>query len=392
MNRREFIYGSAAAATMNARSYAHTAGSNQRFHLGVIGLGRRGTGVSAAFLADPQVEIVAVCDVYDEQVSKFISRLPARNPKPRTYVRYEDLLANHDVDGVYIATPDHLHVTIATAALAAGKHVYLEKPTVHRWSDRLALAAAAAAHNDKVVQCGMQQRSGTVYLQAKQEYFDQRKLGDVVFVHGVWNDFSWQRRNIPDQPKPSGLNWLLFEGPAPHVPYETVRYSSWRYFPDYGYGLLADIMTHWIDVAQWLLDDPNPEMATSLGGIYRLHDQRVNPDSISAIVQYHTWNFNFESTVLPVHGDPYSVYFEGTEGALKISRQWYVFTPKSGPPVRFNTSLSLDQQHTKNFVDAVMNGVRLNAPLSAGLEASLPVQMALSAYWSHRIVSREELV
>jgi predicted dehydrogenase len=294
------------------------------------------------------------------------------------------------VDAVLLSVPDHLHVTMACAALEAGKHVYLEKPTLHRWEDR-AILTSAAENYKQVLQCGMQQRSGAHYLQAKQSIFAEKKLGHVLFARAVWHNFPWQQRLVADAPKPAGLDWKLFLGPAPQVPYETVRYSSWRYFPDYGGGLLADILTHWIDVAQWMLDDPHPKNATALGGIYQLHDQRQNPDTVSAIVQYDGWNLNFESSVLPIRNDHPSVFFEGTEGTLDLSRDGYTFTPNQGAPSEVSSTESLERAHTRNFLDAIISGAQVNAPLKAGIEASLPIQMALKSYWSHKTVSQSEL-
>jgi predicted dehydrogenase len=392
MNRRGFLYaGAATAAAISARSYARVAGANQRVGLGVIGLGRRGAIVSDAFLKDTRANLVAVCDIYDAQTNVFVTRLPKEQATPHTSIAYQELLARPDVDAVLITTPDHLHVEIACAALAAGKHVYLEKPTLHRWEDRATLIAAAQA-SKQVLQCGMQQRSGAHYLRAKQEIFAEKKLGHVLFARAVWHNFPWQQRFVPDEPKPPGLDWEAFLGPARQVPYETVRYSSWRYFPDYGGGLLADILTHWIDVAQWMLDDPQPKKATALGGIYRLHDQRENPDTVSAIVQYEGWNLNFESSVLSIRNDHPAVFFEGTEGTLDLTRDGYTFTPNSGAASEVSSTESLERAHTRNFIDAIVLGTPVNAPLKAGLEASLPIQMALKSYWSNTTVAAAQLL
>lgn len=391
MNRRNFVLGTAtAAASMSARSYARILGANDRVGLGVIGLGRRGTIVSGAFVQDSRVDVRAVSDIYDAQTALFLSRLPKNPATPKSFVAYQDLLAEKNVDAVLITTPDHLHVTIAKAALAAGKHVYLEKPTLHHWDERVTLLNAAQA-NRLVLQCGMQQRSGAHYLRAKQEIFAQQKLGNVLFARAVWHNFPWQQRNIKPEPKPAGLDWDRFLGPAPHVPYETIRYSSWRYFPDYGGGLLADILTHWVDVAQWMLDDPHPQNASALGGIYKLHDGRVNPDTVSAVIQYDGWNLNFESSVLSIRNDRPSVFFEGTEGTLDLSREGYVFTPNHGEVVSVSATGTLERAHTKNFLDAILLGSALNAPVQAGIEASRPVQLALRSYWTHKLVSNSEL-
>lgn len=391
MNRRDFLLASATAAVgMNARSYARVLGANDRVALGVIGLGRRGTIVSSGFLQDKRVDIVAVSDVYDAQTKLFLSRLLKNAPQPKTFVAHQDLLAQKNVDAVLIATPDHLHATVGKDALDAVKHVYLEKPTLHHWEERNVLTDAAQ-RNKVVLQCGMQQRSGAHYQRAKQEIFAEQKLGKVLFARAVWHNFPWQQRNIKPEPKPEGLDWDRFLGPARHVPYETVRYTSWRYFPDYGNGLLADILTHWVDVAQWMLDDAQPQTAAALGGIYQLHDGRENPDTVSAIIGYNGWNLNFESSVLSIRDDRPTVFFEGTEGTLDLAREGYIFTPNKGESVTVSATEILEKAHTRNFVDAILNGTTPNAPLKAGIDASRPVQMALRSYWTHKVISHTEL-
>jgi predicted dehydrogenase len=387
MNRRDFLRTSAtAAAAINARSYARVLGANDRVGLGVIGLGRRGIIVAGALLADERVRLAAVSDVYDAQTEQFLARFPSGTPKPAAFVAYQDLLARDDVDAVLIATPDHLHVTVAKDALDAGKHVYLEKPLLHRWEER-SILTEAARRSKTVLQSGTQQRSGAHYVRAKEEIFGAKKLGKVLFARAVWHDFPWQQRRIEPAPKPADLDWDRFLGPAPHVPYATARYTAWRYFRDYGNGLLADILTHWVDVAQWMLDDPHPRTATAIGGIYQLHDGRENPDTVSALVQYDGWNLSFESSVLAIRNDKPSVFFEGTEATLDLSREGYIFTPNEGAAESVSTTASLERAHARNFIDAIVRAKPVSAPLETGIDASRPVQMALRSYWSRQTVS-----
>jgi len=393
MNRRKFLTAAAAtgaATAFTARSYASILGANDRVNLGVIGLGRRATAVTGGFVKDPRVKLAALCDVYGAQTTQFQKHFAANLSSPLISVRYQELLSNKDIDSVFIATPDHLHVQLGSDALDAGKNVYLEKPTVHDWKSRHRLEKAAAA-SKRVLQCGTQQRSGDHYAQAKQEFFDSGKLGSVVLVRAIWNNFPWQRRDVPPAPKPDDLNWDLFLGPAPKVPYEYVRYTSWRSFPDYGSGVLADILTHWVDVAQWMLNDDKPKRASSLGGIYNLHQNRENPDTVSAIVQYDKWNLSFESSVLSIRDDHPAVLFEGTNGLLNLTRGGYTYTPNEGDPVNFKSTQNLEVAHTKNFLDAVITGSKPSAPLSAGLSATLPVEMSLKSYWSQKVVSQADL-
>jgi predicted dehydrogenase len=395
MNRRQFLYTGAAAASvatrgMNARAYNAILGANDRVGLGVIGLGRRGSIVSYGFVRNQRVQFRALSDIYDKQVSDFQGRMKDHVAQAKVSVAYQEMLGNKDVDAVLITTPDHLHVQIAKDALGSDKHVYLEKPTFHRWSERATLIKAAK-ESKCILQCGTQQRSGTHYMQAKQEIFDTEALGKVVFVRAVWHNFPWQRRIVPPSPKPAGLNWDLFLGPAPRVPYEAARYSSWRSYHAYGNGLLADILTHWVDVAQWMLGDDQPQRATTLGGDYQLHDDRDNPDSVSAILQYKDWNLNFESTVLSVRNDVPSVFFEGTKGSLNLTREGYTLTPNDGAPSEVKSTQDLELAHTGNFIDAIVKGSKVNAPLAAGLAATLPVQMALRSYWLHKLITPAEL-
>ena len=396
MNRRDFLFtGTAAAAIatrgLNARAYANVPGASDRVGLGVIGTGRRGTIVCGGFAEDPRVEFRALADVYDRQVNEFQGRFKDRVAQAEISVEYQKVLDRKDVDAVLISTPDHLHVDIAKDALAANKHVYLEKPTLHRWSEKETLVKAAQG-SKSVLQCGTQQRSGAHYMQAKQEYFDGGKLGKVIFARAVWHNFPWQRRTIPSVPKPGSLRWDLFLGPAPQVPFEMSRYSSWRSYHDYGNGLLADILTHWADVAQWMLNDAEPVSAVALGGDFQLHGDLTNPDTVSAIVRYKDWNLNFESSVLSIRNNHPSVFFEGTEGNLDITREGYTFTPKEGEPIQAPATQNLERAHTGNFIDAIVKGDRANAPLADGLAASLPVMMALDSYWSNRISKASDLV
>lgn len=140
-----------------------------------------------------------------------------------------------------------------------------------------------------------------------------------------------------------------------------------------------------------MLSDDQPVSATTLGGDYQLHDGRDNPDSVSAIVQYKDWNLNFESSVLSIRNDHPSVFFEGTKGSLNITREGYTFTPNDGAAIQIASTQDLERAHTGNFIDAIVNGEKLNAPLAVGLAATLPVQMALHSYWSHKLATSAEL-
>ncbi len=380
MNRRELgrVIGGAA---LTAASYQRVSGANDKLGMALIGSGRRGREVMAALLKTGQVELLTVCDVYDVQRQRALDFLVPTGEKPFQCVAHEEALAHSGVDAVLLAVPDHLHVSLAAAALGAGKHVYLEKPTTHRFGEQHKLLQAVRT-SGRVLQCGTQQRSGAHYKQAKEEIFDKGKLGKVAIVRTAWSNFPWQARQIVAAPKPANLDWQRFLGPAPKRPYDTARYDSWRCFHDYGNGLPADILTHWADVAQWMMGETEPQCADTIGGIYQLKDGRENPDTVSAILQYKGgWNLTFESSVLPLNDNRPGVVFLGTEGTLDIARSDYRFTPRNGQTVEVRGSGTLEAAHAANFVDAVRNGVTPNAPVEVGIQACNPVHLALEAYW-----------
>lgn len=384
MERRDFLTGISATA-FTAASYSRIVGANDRLGMALVGSGRRGREVMKAFLTTGRAELLCIADVYDVQRGRARDFLSV---KPAEVAAVEEALSRKEVDAVLIGSPDHLHLTQTVAALKAGKHVYLEKPTSHHFEEG-AKFIAAAKQAGKVIQTGTQQRSGAHYARAKEEIFEKGKLGKVVFARTIWHDFPWQRRKIAPQPKPVGLDWDRFLGPAPKVGYDWIRYDSWRYFPDYGGGLLADILTHWADVAQWMMNESRPLNAVATGGIYQMKDGRVNPDTVNAVLQYSggangNWNLSFESSVLPILNERPGVFFQGTEGTLEITRAEYVFRPNKGEAQVVKAEGNLEVAHATNFIDSIKNGKHPSADIKIGVEACNPVHLAKAAYWKKR--------
>lgn len=379
MKRRKFLLG-ISAATFTAASYARIRGANDRLRMALVGSGRRGREVMKAFLATGRAELTCIADVYDAQRQRAKEFL---NVKPYETAALEEASSRNDVEAVLLGTPDHLHLTQTLVTLKAGKHVYLEKPTSHNFEEGVAFLEAAKK-SGKVIQTGTQQRSGAHYKKAKEEFFEKGRLGQVIFARAVWHDFPWQRRKIGPQPKPAGLDWERFLGPAKKVPYEWIRYDSWRYFPDYGGGLLADILTHWADVAQWMMNESRPLNAVATGGIYQLHDGRQNPDTVNAVLQYKNWNLTFESSVLPIRNERPGVFFQGTEGTLDLTRSGYIFQPYKGSSEVYESKENLEVAHATNFLDAIKSGTKPSADIQTGIEACNPVHLAKAAFWRRK--------
>jgi predicted dehydrogenase len=386
MQRRTFLK----AATFTAASYSRILGANDRIGMALIGSGRRGRDVMKAFLDTGRVDLKVICDVYDVQRERARSLVTGGMEKPFECNAHEFALSRGGVDAVLIGSPDHLHLDQATAAFQAGKHVYLEKPATHHFNEGPLLLRAARA-SGKVCSIGTQQRSGAHYKQARAEYFDSGKLGKVLFVRTYWSNFPWQARTIAKQAKPAGLDWMRFLGKTPYYDYDHARYDSWRYFPEYGGGVLADILNHWADVAVWMMND-TPVDCVATGGIYNANDGRVNPDTVNAILRFKKgWNLTFQSSVHKLRDERPGVFFEGTEGTLEITRADYVFRPNgNGEAATVKASGPLELAHASDFLNAIKMGTKPSADVDVALAGLVPSHMARAAYWSGQRVKYDE--
>ncbi len=380
MKRRDFLLSTGALA-LSASSYSAILGANDKVGIALVGAGRRGRWVLKELMATNQVEPVVLCDVWDEQLKR-TQRYTKLNTIKTTF-DLDEVLSDSRVDAVVLATPDHLHKDYAIRILAAGKHLLLEKPVTLHYKEGIPLKNAVQS-SGLICQTGTQQRSSSMFNKVKHEFFSgSDKLGDIIFVRAVWSNFGWQRRKLEEKPMPKKFQWDTFLGNSPKVHYHWPRYDGWRNYKEYGTGILSDLLTHWGDVAQWMMDDANPMNAITTGGIYHLKDGRTNPDTVNSIIQYKGgWNFTFECSILPIKNQHDSVLFHGTKGKLELFRAGYIYTPHEGSQIVFDNKESLDRAHMQNFLDAMILGKKVSAPIEIGLEAVRPSHLAAASYWS----------
>ncbi|WP_138993002.1 Gfo/Idh/MocA family protein [Larkinella sp. C7] len=221
--------------------------------LNVAGVGIGGMGKSNLNALAPTENIVALCDV-DE---KYAGPVFEKYPNAKRYKDYRKMLeAQKDIDGIVVATPDHLHGVIASAAMKLGKHVYVQKPlTVTVWESRE--LARLAKENPKVVtQMGNQGHSNDD-ARLINEWIADGAIGKVQEVHVWTNRPIWpQGMEVPKEAvdAPSTLDWELFLGPAPHRAYNPAYTPfKWRGWVDYGAGALGDMGAHLVDHPFWAL-------------------------------------------------------------------------------------------------------------------------------------------
>jgi predicted dehydrogenase len=390
--RRAFLR-SVTAAT--ALSYSRVLGANDRVQLALIGCGERGRGDMGNFLKAGNVDVVALCDIYDAQFDK----AKQAAPNAKTFHDHRQVLDLKEIDATLIAVPDHWHAPIATDALNAGKDVYVEKPLTLKSAEGPGIVKAARINN-RVCQVGMQQRSGKHYLEAKREYMDTGKLGKVTLARTWWHGNSYHLRKAPDslRTKPADLDWAHYLGRLKWRDWDAQQYWNWRAYLDFGGGQVTDLFTHWIDVVHMFMGQDNPVAASAIGGVFNYKDGRTAPDTINVLLEYPSqFTSTFEATLVPgITGA--GIEFAGTLGRLQIDRAHYEFhsTEKGAPPVVVKASTNLDLDHIQNFLECVRSRALPNGDVQIGHRSAQASHLGNIAYMEKRRVDfdpvREEIL
>lgn len=380
--RRDFIAGGALGLTFTAASWNKALGANDRVRLGVIGTGNRGSDVMSVFLKEADVEVTSLCDCYDKHLD---GALKMTEGKAKTYTDYRALLDSKDVDAVLVATPDQWHKQMAIDTCKAGKDIYIEKPLTFSIDEGHEIIKAVKAGN-RVMQVGLQQRSGEHYKEAKTEYVDKGKLGKITLVRTWWHGNTYHLRKPNFTEQPPGLDWKAFLGPVKFRPFNAHQFYNWRAYLDFGGGQITDLFTHWIDVVHWYTGEDLPVVANAAGGVYTYNDGRTAPDTIAIQLEYPSkWMATFEATLVPGARGA-AIEFMGTEGRLLIDRGGYTYqeqTPRRATPtepiVKRNTK-SLEQLHVRNFLDCVKSRQVPNSDVVSGHRSALASHLGKIAY------------
>ncbi len=392
--RRKFITDSTRGAlgaglTLSAASWNHVLGANERVRLGVIGTGLRGGDVMSHFQKQAGVEVVALSDCYDVHLKQALEKTAG---KAKTYTDYRQLLDSKDVDAVLIATPDHWHARMAIDAVQAGKDVYVEKPLTYTIEEGHAIIKAVRAGN-RVFQVGLQQRSGTHYLEAKRDIVDAGKLGKITLVRTWWHGNAYHLRKPNFTAKPPGLDWKAFLGPLKYREFDAHQFYNWRAYLDFGGGQITDLFTHWIDVVHWYMGEDLPIAATAAGGVYHYKDGRTAPDTINIQLEYPSnWTATFEATLVPGARGA-AIEFLGTEGRLQIDRTGYTYqqqTPRRATPIEplvRQAASSLEAEHVKGFLECLKSRKTPTSDVIGGHRSALASHLGKLAYVKKRRIT-----
>ena len=396
--RRQFIASSSLAAA--------ALGANDRIRVGLIGCGGRGRSNLELFQTDPSCRIVAICDVDQGRAEETRASL---SPPPDTYSDFRRLLERKDIDAVIVATPDHWHAIPALQAMRAGKDVYLEKPIGHTVEEG-AVLIAEAEHSGRLLEVGLQQRSGTLFAEAAR-VIREGALGKISLVHclNVWNqsesgnlDYTILRPahsrshglgHPPDSDPPPGVDYDFWLGPAPKRRFNPNRFHwNYLYFWDYSGGMVITWGVHMLDSVRQLLGLGWPTAVSASGGRYVLDDMRETPDTLVAAFDYP----NLTVTCSVQHANAFSwgnpridhgIQILGTRGTMLLTREGYRVLPEGDNTNVIQSATGLDAgdgAHQRRFLEAVRSRKPPACGIREGHISTASLQLANIAYRTGR--------
>jgi predicted dehydrogenase len=337
---------------------------SDKIRIGMIGCGGISTADSNAFLAHPECEIAAICDVDDAMTARTLKRLATLNrPAPVTAKDYRRVVERPDLDLILVCTPDHWHALPAIDAMRAGKDVYVEKPLATSVLESQAVRDAARA-TKRIVQMGTHWRSGIHYAEAV-EMVRSGKIGKVRQVRCfAYLDWVTDCGAPADSPVPPGVDYDMWLGPAPLRPFNKNRFHfNFRWFWDYGGGLMTDWGVHLINLALWAMGPEWPKAVVSSGGKYVLQDNTETPDTQITVFDFPSYTMIWEHQVqcgLGPDRREHAVVFTGSDATLILDQSGWeiVAEPKKRTNViemkrRYVAGEQVRAAHARNLLDCM---------------------------------------
>lgn len=390
LNRRRFLRNAAIAGTvLSAAPFIRAADPAKKYRTALIGCGWWGKNILKEAMASGRVKVVGMCDVHEsvrEVAAEQVNDLNGDSPK--TYNDFRELLEKEKPEIVLIATPDHWHALQTIAAVKAGAHVFVEKPTGHTVNESRAMLNAAR-EGGRVVQVGMHRRIGPHHVSGM-KFLKSGAVGDVgmvrIFAHGGGGK---ERPQANVQP-PEGMDWDLWCGPAPKRPFnQKLHPGGWRNFLDYGNGQLGDWGVHWLDQVLWWSEEKYPKRVFSSGGrpiagTAVLNDKEQTsdaPDHQVAVYDFESFTCVWEHRRFAdnkAEKHKIGAYYYGTKGTLHIGWQdgWTFYPTGNGQPVHEDSQLQQPDGHNlkllwADFLAAIEEGKKAVAGIEIAHRSSV---------------------
>jgi predicted dehydrogenase len=373
-NRRDFLKGSSLATFMmmmggvaiqtpkaKADVLAKPVGPTVKCAL--IGCGSWGREILATLARFPNAQVVAVCDTY----APFLRRAGRSAPEAEQVSDYQQLLGNHDVQAVFVATPSHTHREIAVDALKAGKHVYCEAPLATNLEDARAIAREASKHPRVHFQVGQQLRSDPQFYHLA-SFIRAGALGRTIRARSQWNQKQSWRRAAPTAEREREMNWHL-------------RKES-------STGLIGEVGVHQLDLAAWYLRT-RPVAVTGHGATVFWNDGRTVPDTVHALFEFPGGVFyGFDSTLGNSFDAAHDVYY-GSDSAIMIrDRRAWMFKEVDSPLLGWEVYARKESFYKERGIVLGAGTTQLTAQGDNPVEDALgedenPLYFALEAFLSN---------
>ena len=388
MSRRKFVgTATAGALAMNSFLARSQAGSDNKgkLRLGLIGCGWYGmVDVKAAFKAG-NVEVIALCDVDSQHLADSANEIEKRQvSRPRTFKQYEELLAVPGLDAVIIATPPQWHALPFLAAVEKNLDIYCEKPLAYDIREGRAMVDAAGKR-DVVVQIGFQRRHSPAIRQVR-EYVQEGNLGRIVQVDAQIHYTVGIRDTTPQDP-PASLDWDLWCGPAPKLPYSPqVGHFAWRLEKTTGHGHLVDWGIHLIDAIRTILGETTPHAVQASGGIYYFKDKITTPDILTVQFDFDTcpvfWKHRIWGAQEHTPEVSNGIFLYGEDGTIFVTDNRWVVIPKDKNKERIEHKAGADMAAAQmaEFLDAVRSRKQPGCMIEDGYRSTAAVKLAMIAY------------
>jgi predicted dehydrogenase len=355
-----------------------------RITVACIGTGWQGGNNVQSFLEETGAQVLAVCDIDSGHLETARQTVNAKygNQDCKTYHFFEDVLARKDIDAVMLAVPDHWHGILSTAAAAAGKDIYGEKPLAHNFAEARAICEAVERYGC-VWQTGSWQRSRDDFRFAC-ELVRNGRIGKVsrvqVVLPGGLTDFDGLGNQDSPMPPPKTLDYERWLGPAPEAPYCPARvHKTWRWNLDYGGGMLMDWVGHHVDTAQWGLgyDHTGPAEVEGTGEFLPSHRVWNAPSRFKVTARYST---GVTMLITGGYENKRGVTWYGDEGWIWVDRPGIEAQPRSllasrirPDEIRYERSTN----HYHQFLECVRTRRPTLAPPAVALRSATPGYLGL---------------
>ena len=412
-NRRKFIKdvslgtaGIIAGAPLISRG--NILGANDTVRIAIMGVNGRGNSLAKTLSGINKAEIVYICDVDSNAKAKGINTVQKSTGKaPVGLEDFRKALDDKTIDALVVAAPDHWHAPATILACNAGKNVYVEKPCSHNPAEGELMIQAARKYN-RIVQMGTQRRSWPVIQQAMEQLHNGR-IGKVYFAKAWYANNRGPIGNGKVVSVPENLNYDLWQGPAPRMPYkDNLIHYNWHWHWHWGTGEALNNGTHELDLVRWGLNADYATKVSSVGGRYHYDDDWETPDT-----QIINFEFGDDKSAMwegrscngrPVEGSGRGVVFYGTDGTMFTDggNKFQIFDKKNkmideikeGEDINVLDTTSpsgdLDKSHLSNFLEAIRTDTKLNAEIETGFKSVLLCQLGNIAVRTGRILNIDQ--